>query len=124
MATLHTTVCWGRDLGALLSVSPFRSAVLDQQFPGTSCWPVARLETGPVRVSLCPTMLCAGTELGILVTFGTWNEAPGQEQLTPLICAKEGWGTLEWSFRMMGVVNPDGRTRFQGLKVARPVVLG
>lgn len=69
-------------------------------------------------------MLCAGTELGILVTFGTWDEALGQEQLTPLICAKEGWGTLERSFRVMGVVNTDGGTRFQSLKVARPVMLG
>lgn len=69
-------------------------------------------------------MLYVGTELGILVTFGTWNEASDQKQLTPLICAKEGWGTSAWSFRMMGVVNTDGRIKFQGLKVAKPVMLG
>lgn len=69
-------------------------------------------------------MLSAGTELGILVTFGTWNEAWGQKQLTPLICAKEGWGTLERSFWIMAVVNTDGGIRSQCLKVARPVVLG
>lgn len=47
-------------------------------------------------------MLYVGTELGILVTFGTWNEASGQKQLTALICAKEGWGDIRT------VISDDG----------------